>query len=143
MNHLWRKPERKNNKGNLTNQSVTCLKKLGHASLRLISKSNKHHLVRRLPNFVYKFDFLCDACQKGKQTCARFLAHEGDSSKVFSIFYKHVQNEKKVILEESLGIKIFKSSTKKTIFSTTSQHQEHHNKIILFRERIGHFRKWP
>ncbi|RDX83957.1 hypothetical protein CR513_35059, partial [Mucuna pruriens] len=49
----------------LTNQNVTCLvsinndkwtwhKKLGHASLRLISKLKKHNLVRGLPRLVYK-----------------------------------------------------------------------------------------
>ncbi|RDX69678.1 hypothetical protein CR513_51174, partial [Mucuna pruriens] len=50
---------------NLSNQSVTCLvfikddhwiwhKKLGHASLRLISNLSKHHLVRGLSNLVFK-----------------------------------------------------------------------------------------
>ncbi|RDX76424.1 hypothetical protein CR513_43584, partial [Mucuna pruriens] len=62
----------------LTNQNVTCLvsinnyqwswhKKLGHASLRLISKLEKHNLVRGLPSLMYRTDLLCDACQKWKQ----------------------------------------------------------------------------
>ena len=62
----------------LSDQNVSCLvsikgeqwiwhKKLGHASLRLISKLNKHNLVRGLPKLVYKSDVLCEACQKGKQ----------------------------------------------------------------------------
>ncbi|RDX93115.1 hypothetical protein CR513_24654, partial [Mucuna pruriens] len=67
----------------LINQSVTCLvsinndqwtwhKKLGHASLRLISKLKKHNLVRGLPSLVYKVDILCDACQKEKQVKGSF-----------------------------------------------------------------------
>ena len=59
-------------------QNVSCLvsikreqwiwhKKLGHTSLRLISKLNKHNLVRGLSKLVYKSDVLCEACQKGKQ----------------------------------------------------------------------------
>ncbi|RDX70597.1 hypothetical protein CR513_50143, partial [Mucuna pruriens] len=67
----------------LTNQNVTCLvsinndqwmwhKKLGHASLRLISKLKKHNLVRGLPSLVYKVDMLCDSCQKGKQVKCSF-----------------------------------------------------------------------
>ncbi|RDX96792.1 hypothetical protein CR513_20506, partial [Mucuna pruriens] len=51
---------------NLTNQNVTCLK-LGHASLRLISKLKKHNHMGGLPSLVYKAGLLCDACQKGKQ----------------------------------------------------------------------------
>ncbi|RDX71979.1 hypothetical protein CR513_48601, partial [Mucuna pruriens] len=58
---------------NLSNQSVTCLvfikddywiwhKKLGHASLRLISNLSKHHLVRGLSNLVFKSYILCGAC---------------------------------------------------------------------------------
>jgi len=58
-------------------QNVTCRlsikenhlvwhKKLGHASLRLISKLQKHDLVRGLPSLLYKDDLLCEACQKGK-----------------------------------------------------------------------------
>ncbi|RDX81572.1 hypothetical protein CR513_37731, partial [Mucuna pruriens] len=67
----------------LTNQSVTCLvsinnyqwtwhKKLGHASLRLISKLRKHNLVGGLPSLVYKAYLLRDACQKGKQVRGLF-----------------------------------------------------------------------
>ena len=55
----------------LSNQRVTCLlslkdeqwiwhKKLGHASLRLISKLSKHNLVRGLPSLKFKSDVLCE-----------------------------------------------------------------------------------
>ncbi|RDX87138.1 hypothetical protein CR513_31431, partial [Mucuna pruriens] len=47
-------------------------KKLGHASLRLISKLKKHNLIRRLPSLAYKVDLLCDACYKGKQVKRSF-----------------------------------------------------------------------
>ncbi|RDX80602.1 hypothetical protein CR513_38831, partial [Mucuna pruriens] len=55
----------------LTKQNVTCLK-LGHASLRLISKLKRHNLVRGLSSLVYKVDMLCDACQKRKQIRGSF-----------------------------------------------------------------------
>ena len=64
--------------GELSDKNVSCLfsvkddhqvwhKKLGHASLRLISKLQKHNLVRGLPSMSYKDDLLCETCQKGKQ----------------------------------------------------------------------------
>ena len=66
----------------LEKQNVNCLvsyenqwlwhKKLGHASLRLISKLKKHNLVRGLPSLVYQSNSLCDACQKGKQIKSSF-----------------------------------------------------------------------
>ena len=67
----------------LANQEVKCLlsveeeqktwhKRLGHASWRLISKLNKHNLVRGLPNLKYQSDALCEACQKGKQIKTSF-----------------------------------------------------------------------
>ncbi|RDY09773.1 hypothetical protein CR513_05813, partial [Mucuna pruriens] len=78
INHLY-----KIDMINLTKQNITCLvsinndqrtwhKKLGHASLRLISKLKKHNLVRELPKLVYKTDMLCDACKKGKQIRGSF-----------------------------------------------------------------------
>ena len=59
--------------GDLFSQKVSCLlsikenhwvwhKKLGHASLRLISKLQKHSLVRGLPKLSYQDDSLCEAC---------------------------------------------------------------------------------
>ncbi|RDY04547.1 hypothetical protein CR513_11734, partial [Mucuna pruriens] len=68
---------------NLTNKNATCLvsisddqwtwhKKLGHPSLRLISKLKKHNLVRGLSILVFKVDLLCDACQKRKQIRGSF-----------------------------------------------------------------------
>ncbi|RDX97464.1 hypothetical protein CR513_19762, partial [Mucuna pruriens] len=70
-------------KTNLSNQSVTILvcinsdkwvwnKKLGHTSLRLISKTRIHNLVRDLPSLMYKADLLCDVCQKGNQVTELF-----------------------------------------------------------------------
>ena len=41
--------------------------KLGHACFRLISKLQKHNLVRELPSMSYKDNLLCEAFQKGKQ----------------------------------------------------------------------------
>ena len=65
------------NLSELSNQNVTCplsvkgnhwvwYKKLGHASLMLISKLQRHDLVRGLPTLSYKDDLLCEACLKGK-----------------------------------------------------------------------------
>ena len=67
----------------LSSQKVSCLlsvkehhwvwhKKLGHASLRLISKLQKHSLVRGLPKLSYQDDSLCEAFQKGKQVKSSF-----------------------------------------------------------------------
>ncbi|RDX92144.1 hypothetical protein CR513_25763, partial [Mucuna pruriens] len=76
------------------------LKKLGHASLRLISKLKKHNLMRGLSSLVYKVDLLCDYYvmpikRKNKlETWVMFLTHKDESFKVFSIFYKCIQNEK-------------------------------------------------
>ena len=64
------------NLSELSNQNVTCVlsikenhwiwhKKLRHVSLRLISKLQRHDLVRSLPRMSYKDDLLCEAC-KGK-----------------------------------------------------------------------------
>ena len=64
--------------GDLSSKKVSCLlsvkehhwawhEKLGHASLRLILKLEKHSLVRELPKLLYLDDSLCEACQKGKQ----------------------------------------------------------------------------
>jgi len=73
------------NLSELSNQNVTSLlsikgnhyvwhKKLGHASLRLISKLQRHGLVRGLRRMSYKDDLLCEACQKGKQIKTFFQA---------------------------------------------------------------------
>ena len=61
----------------LKNQNVTCLmsvneeqwawhKRVGHISLRRISKLNKLELVRDLPKLKFSSDALCEACHKGK-----------------------------------------------------------------------------
>ena len=43
-------------------------RRLGHASMHLISNISKNSLVRGLPNFKFEKDTICDACQMGKQT---------------------------------------------------------------------------
>lgn len=42
-------------------------RRLGHASMKLISKISKNHIVDGLPNIVFEKDKICDACQMGKQ----------------------------------------------------------------------------
>ena len=65
------------NLNELSNQNVTCLlsikgnhwvwhKKLGHDSLKLISKLQKQDLIRGLPRLSYNDDLLCEECHKGK-----------------------------------------------------------------------------
>jgi len=72
----WKGNLYKINLSELSNQNVTCVlsikenhwiwhKKLRHVSLRLISKLQRHDLVRSLPRMSYKDDLLCEAC-KGK-----------------------------------------------------------------------------
>ena len=74
----WKGNLNKINLSELSNQNVTCLlsikgnhwlwkKRLEHASLRLISKLQKHDLVRGLPRMSYKDDLLCQTCEKEKQ----------------------------------------------------------------------------
>jgi len=63
--------------GELSYQNVSCLlfvrkghwvwhKKLGHASLRLISMLQKHNLVKGLSSMSYNGELLCETGQKGK-----------------------------------------------------------------------------
>lgn len=70
---------------NLLNQNVTCLvssedntwlwhRKLGHASLRTITKIVKHDLVRGLPKLSFKSDVTCSACLQGKRSKTSFKA---------------------------------------------------------------------
>ena len=47
-------------------------RRLGHASMHLISNIFKNCLVRGLPNFKFEKDKVCDACQMGKQTKSSF-----------------------------------------------------------------------
>jgi len=79
------------NLSELSNQNVTCLlsikgnhwvwhKKLRHASLRLISKFQRHDLVRGLPRMSYKDDLLCEACQKRKQIKTSFSSKNSIST---------------------------------------------------------------
>ena len=60
-----------------SNQNVACLlsikgnlwvwhKKLGDASLRLISKLQRHNLMKGLPRISYEDDLFCETCEKGK-----------------------------------------------------------------------------
>ena len=61
----------------LSKQNVTCLvsteddrdiwhRKLGHLSLKYISKLSKKDLVKGLPKISWKTKLLCESCQKGK-----------------------------------------------------------------------------
>ncbi|RDX96157.1 hypothetical protein CR513_21214, partial [Mucuna pruriens] len=80
MSHNGRKNNLyKINLRDLTNQSVTCLvcinndqwtwhKKLGHPSLRLISKLKKHNLIKRLPSLLYKAKFYVMHVKKGNKS---------------------------------------------------------------------------
>ena len=43
-------------------------RRLGHASMHLISNISKNSLARGLPQFKFKKDKICDTCQMGKQT---------------------------------------------------------------------------
>ncbi|GKV17211.1 hypothetical protein SLEP1_g27745 [Rubroshorea leprosula] len=47
-------------------------RRLGHASMHLISKLSKKDLVIGLPKLVFEKDKICDACQQGKQTKISF-----------------------------------------------------------------------
>lgn len=71
------------NLSELSNQIVICLlsikenhwirhNKLGHATLRLISKLQKHDLIKGLPRLSYKDDLFFEVCQKGKQVSNYF-----------------------------------------------------------------------
>ena len=83
----------------LENQNVDCLvsyenqwlwhKRLGHASLRLISKLKKHNLVRGLSSLVYQSNNLCEACQKGKQVKRKKRKKEkrNEMNALFSFFF--------------------------------------------------------
>ncbi|RDX70583.1 hypothetical protein CR513_50161, partial [Mucuna pruriens] len=59
------------NEYNVSFNKGECIK-LGHASLRLISKLKKCSLVRELPSLVYMEDLLYDVCQKEKQVRGSF-----------------------------------------------------------------------
>ncbi|GKV40372.1 hypothetical protein SLEP1_g48027 [Rubroshorea leprosula] len=47
-------------------------RRLGHASMHLISNLSKKDLVLGLPKLVFEKDKICDACQQGKQTKISF-----------------------------------------------------------------------
>ena len=47
-------------------------RRLGHASMYLISNISKNSLVRGLPQLKFEKDKICDACQMGKQTKSSF-----------------------------------------------------------------------
>ncbi|RDX86349.1 hypothetical protein CR513_32322, partial [Mucuna pruriens] len=84
-----------------------------------------------------------------------FLAHKDESFKVFSIFCKRVQNEKRIYIIEinkkskQIGvivggnskIKTFKGSVKKVVFFITSLLQEDHTKMVLLRGTIDLFKR--
>ena len=47
-------------------------RRLGHASMHTIAKLISKNLVRGLPHFKVDLDYVCDACQLGKQTRGSF-----------------------------------------------------------------------
>ena len=47
-------------------------KKLGHLSLKYISKLSKRDLVKGLPKISWKTHLLCESCQQGKQLKSSF-----------------------------------------------------------------------
>ena len=47
-------------------------RRLGHASMHLLSKLSKKEVVRGLPNLLFQKDKICDACQFGKQVRSSF-----------------------------------------------------------------------
>ena len=47
-------------------------RRLGHASMQLISKLSKKNLVKELPKLTFEKDKICAACQFGKQTKSTF-----------------------------------------------------------------------
>ena len=47
-------------------------RRLGHASMHLLSKLSKKEVVRGLPNLPFQKDKICDACQFGKQVRSSF-----------------------------------------------------------------------
>ena len=52
---------------NDVNDSWLWHRRLGHASIKTLSKLVKHNLVIRLPKLKFDKDKICDACQFGKQ----------------------------------------------------------------------------
>ena len=56
----------------IDNSSWLWHRRLGHASMHLISKLSKKDLVRGLPKLKFEKDHICDACQMGKQTRTSF-----------------------------------------------------------------------
>ncbi|RDY14801.1 hypothetical protein CR513_00065, partial [Mucuna pruriens] len=61
-----------------------------------------------------------------------FLAHKDESFKVFSIFYKRVQNDK-VIMGENLKMKNFNNSVKNKEFFIIFLVQKHLNIMVLLK----------
>ena len=56
-------------------------RRLGHASMSIISKLLKHDLVDGLPKVNVNVNGVCDACMKGKQTRVSFKAKKCISTK--------------------------------------------------------------
>ncbi|RDX73142.1 hypothetical protein CR513_47295, partial [Mucuna pruriens] len=59
----------------------------------------------------------------------------------FSLYVLIVQN-KKVIIWKNLKMKTSKGFVKKVVYFTISLLQEHHNRIVLLRERTNLFKRW-
>ncbi|RDY14808.1 hypothetical protein CR513_00060, partial [Mucuna pruriens] len=65
-----------------------------------------------------------------------FLTHKDESSKVFSVFCKRIQNEKEVIIGENLKMKTFNSFVKNKEFIIIFPIQELFNRMVLWKEKI-------
>ncbi|RDY14351.1 hypothetical protein CR513_00599, partial [Mucuna pruriens] len=130
-----------------TNEDETCLvsinddhwmwhKKLGHASLRLISMLKKHNLMRGLPSLVYKVDLLCDACQKVKQIRESFESKNIVSTSRPLEHYILICLDlpelplSEVIMGENFEMKIFNSFMKNIEFIIIFPMYELFNKMV-------------
>ncbi|GAA0184763.1 hypothetical protein LIER_32051 [Lithospermum erythrorhizon] len=76
-------------------------RRLGHASIEMLSKLHKHSHVKGLPNLSYKKVKLCDACQLGKMHKYSFKPiNLVSSNHVLGLLYMDLFGEMDV---ESLG----------------------------------------
>ncbi|RDX77133.1 hypothetical protein CR513_42796, partial [Mucuna pruriens] len=133
----------------LNNKKVTSLmskddekgiwhKNVRHINLKHISKLYKKHLVKELLHLDL-FEPIRTLSLGGKKyTWVYFLSHKHESYKVFEIFGKRVQNEKKKgifistiksDMDKNFKMLSLRHSVKRMTFSTTSLHREPFNKM--------------
>ena len=80
-------------------------KRLGHASMNLISKLSKNELVKGLLKLKFEKDTICDACQLGKQTKSSFRSKGMIStSKPFDLLHLDLFG---LVMPSSLGGKSY------------------------------------